>query len=109
MSRFLSHLQHSRPCCIGYTNSRLRLEFVYPIQHGSPVVNSTYCLFSELPLFYILLKYSVVPVILVLFLFVIFINHLPYIVENITETTLHADDAKLHKTITPTTDFEYLL
>jgi hypothetical protein len=27
MSRFLSHLQHSRPCCIGYTNSRLRLEF----------------------------------------------------------------------------------
>ena len=34
MSRFLSCLQHSRPCCIGYTNSRLRLEFVYPIQHG---------------------------------------------------------------------------
>jgi hypothetical protein len=34
MSRFLSHLQHSRPCCIGYTNTRLRLEFVYPIQHG---------------------------------------------------------------------------
>jgi hypothetical protein len=34
MSRFLSRLQHSRPCCIGYTNSRLRLEFVYPIQHG---------------------------------------------------------------------------
>ena len=28
MSRFLSCLQHSRPCCIGYTNSRLRLEFV---------------------------------------------------------------------------------
>jgi hypothetical protein len=34
MSGFLSCLQHSRPCCIGYTNSRLRLEFVYPIQHG---------------------------------------------------------------------------
>jgi hypothetical protein len=34
MGRFLSCLQHSRPCCIGYTNSRLRLEFVYPIQHG---------------------------------------------------------------------------
>jgi hypothetical protein len=34
MRRFLSCLQHSRPCCIGYTNSRLRLEFVYPIQHG---------------------------------------------------------------------------
>ena len=34
MSRFLSSLQHSRPCCIGYTNSRLRFEFVYPIQHG---------------------------------------------------------------------------
>jgi hypothetical protein len=34
MSRFLSHLQHSRPCCIGYTNSRLRLEVVYPIPHG---------------------------------------------------------------------------
>jgi hypothetical protein len=34
MSRFLRCLQHSRPCCIGYTNSRLRLEFVYPIQHG---------------------------------------------------------------------------
>jgi hypothetical protein len=24
----------SRLCCIGYTNSRLWLEFVYPIQHG---------------------------------------------------------------------------
>ena len=34
MGRFLSCLQHSRPCCIGYTNCRLRLEFVYPIQHG---------------------------------------------------------------------------
>jgi REP element-mobilizing transposase RayT len=34
------------------------------------------------------------------FLFVIFINQLPYIVENRTETTLHADDTKLHKTIT---------
>ena len=31
---FTSHLQHSRPCCIRYTNSRLRLEFVYLIQHG---------------------------------------------------------------------------
>jgi F0F1-type ATP synthase membrane subunit a len=49
-----------------------------------------------------------VPVILVLFLFVIFTNHLPYIMGNITETTLHADDAKLHKTITRTTDFKYL-
>jgi hypothetical protein len=34
MNRFLSCLQHSRPCCIGYTNSSRRLEFVYPIQHG---------------------------------------------------------------------------
>jgi hypothetical protein len=34
------------------------------------------------------------------FLFVIFITHLPYIVENRTETTLNANDAKLHKTIT---------
>jgi hypothetical protein len=34
------------------------------------------------------------------FLFVIFINQLPYIVENRTETTLHTDDAKLHKPIT---------
>jgi hypothetical protein len=41
MSRFLSHLQHSRPCCIGYTNSRLLLEFVYPIQHGHSCCNST--------------------------------------------------------------------
>ena len=39
MSRFLSCLQHSRPCsCIGYTNSRLRLEFVYTAAH---VVNIT--------------------------------------------------------------------
>jgi F0F1-type ATP synthase membrane subunit a len=50
-----------------------------------------------------------VPAILVLFLFVIFTNHLPYIMGNITETTLHADDAKLHKTITRTTDCKYLL
>ena len=28
MMSFLSHLQHSRPCCIGHTNSRLRFEFV---------------------------------------------------------------------------------
>ena len=28
------YLQHERPCCIGYTNSRRRREFVYPIQHG---------------------------------------------------------------------------
>ena len=28
MMSFLSHLQHSRPCCIGHTNSRLWLEFV---------------------------------------------------------------------------------
>ncbi len=34
LESFTSHLQHSRPCCIGYTNSRLRLEFVYLIQHG---------------------------------------------------------------------------
>ena len=27
-------LQHERPCCIGYTNSSRRREFVYPIQHG---------------------------------------------------------------------------
>ncbi len=34
LESFTSHLQHSRPCCIRYTNSRLRLEFVYLIQHG---------------------------------------------------------------------------
>jgi hypothetical protein len=28
------YLQHERPCCIGYTNSSRRREFVYPIQHG---------------------------------------------------------------------------
>jgi hypothetical protein len=28
------YLQHERPCCIGYTNSNRRREFVYPIQHG---------------------------------------------------------------------------
>ena len=28
------YLQHSRLCCIRYTISRLRLELVYPIQHG---------------------------------------------------------------------------
>jgi hypothetical protein len=28
------YLQHERPCCIGYTNSSRRQEFVYPIQHG---------------------------------------------------------------------------
>ena len=27
-------LQHERQCCIGYTNSSRRREFVYPIQHG---------------------------------------------------------------------------
>jgi hypothetical protein len=27
------YLQHERPCCIGYTNSSRRREFVYPIQH----------------------------------------------------------------------------
>ena len=32
--RITCYLQHSRPCCIGYTTSRLRLELVYPIQHG---------------------------------------------------------------------------
>ena len=34
LESFTSHLQHERPCCIRYTNSRLRLEFVYLIQHG---------------------------------------------------------------------------
>ena len=34
LESFTSNLQHSRPCCIRYTNSRLRLEFVYLIQHG---------------------------------------------------------------------------
>jgi hypothetical protein len=35
------YLQHERPCCIGYTNSSRRLEFVYPIQlHGRDL----YCL-----------------------------------------------------------------
>ena len=34
------YLQHERPCCIGYTNSSRRREFVYPIQHGrSKVIN----------------------------------------------------------------------
>jgi hypothetical protein len=28
------YLQHERPCCIGYTISSRRREFVYPIQHG---------------------------------------------------------------------------
>jgi hypothetical protein len=28
------YLQHERPCCMGYTNSSRRREFVYPIQHG---------------------------------------------------------------------------
>ena len=28
------YLQHERPCCIGYTNSSRRREFVYLIQHG---------------------------------------------------------------------------
>ena len=28
------YLQHERTCCIGYTNSSRRREFVYPIQHG---------------------------------------------------------------------------
>ena len=31
---YLYYLQHERPCCIGYTNSSRRREFVYPIQHG---------------------------------------------------------------------------
>jgi hypothetical protein len=31
---FKYYLQHERPCCIGYTNSSRRREFVYPIQHG---------------------------------------------------------------------------
>ena len=36
LESFTSYFQefHSRPCCIRYTNSRLRLEFVYLIQHG---------------------------------------------------------------------------
>ena len=33
-SDHMLYLQHSRPCCIGYTISRLLLELVYPIQHG---------------------------------------------------------------------------
>ncbi len=28
------YLQHERPCCIRYTNSSRRREFVYLIQHG---------------------------------------------------------------------------
>ena len=28
------YLQHERPCCIGYTNSSRRREFVHHIQHG---------------------------------------------------------------------------
>jgi hypothetical protein len=31
---YMYYLQHGRPCCIGYTNSSRRREFVYPIQHG---------------------------------------------------------------------------
>jgi hypothetical protein len=34
VSIFMYYLQHERPCCIGYTNSSRRREFVYPIQHG---------------------------------------------------------------------------
>ena len=34
LESFTSNLQHERPCCIRYTNSRLRLQFVYLIQHG---------------------------------------------------------------------------
>ena len=33
-SYHMLYLQHLRQCCIGYTISRLRLEIVYPIQHG---------------------------------------------------------------------------
>ena len=32
------YLQHERPCCIGYTNSSRRREFVYLIQHGRELV-----------------------------------------------------------------------
>ena len=53
LESFTSHLQHSRPCCIRYTNSRLRLEFVYLIQHGRSC-----CKYYMLPHTYTLLYCS---------------------------------------------------
>jgi hypothetical protein len=46
--------------------------------------------------------------ILVPLLFVIFINDLPDVVKNGTETALYADDSKLHNTITSTDDCKCL-
>jgi hypothetical protein len=39
MGRFLSTLKHSHPIFIWYTNSRLRLEFVYQIKIGCSCFN----------------------------------------------------------------------
>jgi hypothetical protein len=41
------YLQHERPCCIGYTNSNRRREFVYPIQHGREKNDSSYEFIGE--------------------------------------------------------------
>ena len=57
------YLQHERPCCIGYTNSSRRREFVYPIQHGREcckwLVKFMKCFLSKRILRYVYLRFGI--------------------------------------------------